>query len=52
MIERGLSRDCIEGSNFFQRYGLQIHYDKETFVAGDAEIQAGTARLHLVFAEF
>ena len=52
MIERRLFRDCMVGSTFFQRYGRQIHYDKETFVAGDAEIQAVTARMHLVFAEF
>lgn len=38
MIERGLSHDCIVGSNFFQHYGRQLHNDKGTFVVGDAKI--------------
>ena len=33
-----LSHDCILGSDFFQYYGCQIHYDTGTFVVGDAEI--------------
>ena len=38
MIAQGLAHDCILGSDFFQQYGCQIHYDTGTFVVGDAEI--------------
>ena len=38
MIARGLSHDCILGSDFFQHFGCQIHYDTGTFVVGHTEI--------------
>ena len=38
LIARGLSHDCILGSDFFQHFGCQIHYDTGTFVVGHTEI--------------
>ena len=38
MIARGLSHDCILGSDFFQHFQCQIHYDTGTFVVGNTEI--------------
>ena len=38
MVARGLSHDCILGSDFFQHFGCQIHYDTGTFVVGHTEI--------------
>ncbi|KAL9952487.1 hypothetical protein ACROYT_G039751 [Oculina patagonica] len=38
MIARGLSHDCILGSDFFQHFGCQVHYDTGTFVVGHTEI--------------
>ena len=38
MIARGLSHDCILGSDFFEHFQCQIHYDSGTFVLGNTEI--------------
>ena len=38
MIARGLSHDCILGSDFFQHFGCQIDYGTGTFVVGHTEI--------------
>ena len=38
MIARGLSHDCILGSDFLQHFQCQIHYDSGTFVIGNTEI--------------
>jgi len=38
MVAQGLSHDCILGSDFFQHFGCQIHYDTGTFVLGHTEI--------------
>ena len=37
-IARGLSHDCILGSDFFQHFQCQIRYDTGTFVLGATEI--------------
>ncbi len=39
MVTRGLSHDCILGSDFLQNFGCQIHYDTRTFVVGHTEIK-------------
>ena len=38
MIARGLSHDCILGSDFFEHFQCQIHYDSGIFVSGNTEI--------------
>ena len=38
IIARGLSHDCILGSDFCQHFQCQIHYDTGTFVVGNTEI--------------
>lgn len=38
MVAQALSHDCILGSDFFQHFGCQIHYDTGTFVVGHTEI--------------
>ena len=38
MIAWDLSHDCILGSDFFQHFQCQIHYDTGTFVLGATEI--------------
>lgn len=38
IVAQALSHDCILGSDFFQHFGCQIHYDTGTFVVGHTEI--------------
>ena len=38
MIVRGLTHDCIIGSDFFRYFGCQIHYDTGTFVIQGDEV--------------
>ena len=38
VIARGLTHDCLLGSDFFQSNGCQIKYDTGTFLVGGAEV--------------
>ena len=38
MVAQSLSHESILGSDFFQHFGCQIHYDTGTFVVGHTEI--------------
>ena len=45
MIAQGLSHNCILGSDFFQHFGCQIHYDTGTFVVDHTEIPIGYCKV-------
>ena len=38
MVARGLSHDCVLGSDFFQHFGCQTQHDTGAFVVGHTEV--------------
>ena len=38
IVARGLSHDCLLGTDFFHQYKCKICYDTRTFIAGSTEV--------------